>query len=134
MLCTCVICCGTFLCRDIVYAVAINGKLLQFPLPEFQDGESSIYCGISPQMAGEKVKNYLSEIETLSTELAKVHSTIETEDKILKELNIIIHIACQMNEGSTSNANVYFQVTLSLPSSLLIRMAGSETLVFKKTR
>lgn len=86
--------------RDIVYAVAINGKLLQFLLPELQDGESSIDCGISPQMAGEKVKNYLSEIETLSTELAKVHSTIETEDKILKELNTIIHIACQMSEGA----------------------------------
>ena len=86
--------------RDIVYAVAINGKLLQFPLLELQDGDSTIDCGISPRMAGEKVKNYLSEIEALSIELAKVHATIETEDKILKELNSIIHIACQMSEGA----------------------------------
>jgi len=78
------------------YALTMNGRLLQFVLPDSQDGESHIYSNVSPQKAGEKVKSYLSEIETQSAELAKVSATIETEDRTLKELNMVIHTVCQL--------------------------------------
>ena len=84
-----------------VYAFTLNGKLLQFGLPELQDGESPIHSNVSPQMAGEKVKSYLREIETQSAELAKVTATIEIEDRILKELNMVIHTACQLANNVT---------------------------------
>ncbi|KAL9968492.1 hypothetical protein ACROYT_G020593 [Oculina patagonica] len=84
-----------------VYALTLDGKLLQFVLPELQDGESPMYSNVSPQVAGEKVKSYLREIETQSAELAKVTATIETEDSILKELNMVIHAACQLAEDAT---------------------------------
>ena len=89
--------------QDILYSLTINGKLLQFQMPDIEDGDSLIDSNISPQMAGEKVKRYLSEIETQSAELAKVNATIETEDKILKELNTVIHIACQMSESTRAS-------------------------------
>ena len=100
----CTVCCvdkkskigGT---KTQVYALTVNGKLLQFILPELQDGEVPIDSNVSPQMAGEEVKNYLREIETQSTELAKINASIETEDRILKELNMVIHTACQLAEG-----------------------------------
>ena len=76
------------------YALNMNGRLLQFVLPDSQDGESHIYSTVSPQMAGEKVKNYLSEIEMQSTEL--VNATIETENRTLRELNMVIHTVCQL--------------------------------------
>ena len=79
-----------------VYSLMLNGKLLMFLLPESQDGCS--LTNISPQAAGEKVKAYLSEIEAQSAELARVSSTIESEDKILKELNNAIHIGCQLSQ------------------------------------
>ena len=79
-----------------VYSLTLNGKLLMFLLPESQDGCS--LTNISPQAAGEKVKAYLSEIEAQSAELARVNSTIESEDKILKELNNAIHIGCQLSQ------------------------------------
>ena len=82
------------------YALNLNRTLLQFVLPGLQDGESHIYSNVSPQMAGEKVKNYLSEIETLSTELTKVNATIDTEDRILRELNMVIHTVCQLDEDA----------------------------------
>lgn len=78
------------------YALNMNGRLLQFVLPDSQDGESHIYSNVSPQMAGEKVKSYLREIETQAAELAKVNATIETEDSILRELNMVIHTVCQL--------------------------------------
>lgn len=84
-----------------VYTLTLHGKLLQFVLPELQDGESPMYSNASPQMAGEKVKGYLCEIETQSAALAKVTATIETEDRILKELNMVIHAARQLNEDAT---------------------------------
>ena len=79
----------------LAYALNMNGRLLQFVLPDLQDGESHVYSNVSPQMAGQKVKSYLSEIETRSAELAKVNATIETEDRILTELNMVIHTVCQ---------------------------------------
>lgn len=79
-----------------VYSLTLNGKLLMFLLPESQDGCS--LTDISPQAAGEKVKAYLSEIEAQSAELTRVKSTIEAEDKILKELNKAIHIGCQLSQ------------------------------------
>lgn len=82
------------------YALNMNGRLLQFVLPELQAGESHIYSNFSSQMAGEKVKSCLSEIETQSAELTKVNATIETEDRILRELNMVIHTACQLAEGA----------------------------------
>ena len=103
----CTVCCvdkknktaGT---KTQVYALTVDGKLLQFVLPELQDGQSPIYSNaVSPQMAGEKVKSYLREIETQSAELAKVTATIETEDRVLKELNMVIHTACQLAEDAT---------------------------------
>lgn len=84
-----------------VYGLTLNGKLLQLVLPELQDGESPIHSNVSPQMAGEKVKSYLREIETQSAELAKVTATIETVDRILKELNMVIHTVCQLAKDST---------------------------------
>ena len=86
-----------------VYSLTLNGKLRMFLLPESQDGCS--LTNISPQAAGEKVKAYLSEIEAQSAELARVNSTIESEDKILKELNKAIHIGCQLSQDTqVSNA------------------------------
>lgn len=86
-----------------VYSLTLNGKLLMFLMPESQDGCS--LTNISPQAAGEKVKAYLSEIEAQSAELARVNSTIESEDKILKELNKAIHIGCQLSQDTqVSNA------------------------------
>lgn len=82
------------------YALNLNGTLLHFVLPDLQDGESHICSNVSPQMAGEKVKNYLSEIETLSTELTKVNATIDTEDRILRELNMVIHTVCHLDEDA----------------------------------
>ena len=86
--------------QDKVYALTVSGKLLQFHLPELEDGGSLIDSNISPQMVGEKVKNCLSEIEAQSAELARVNAAIESEDRVLKELNTVIHIACQMSEGT----------------------------------
>ena len=85
--------------QDKVYALALNGKLLQFSVPEFQDSDSLADPDIPPQIAGAKVKSYLADLENLSAELAKVHTAIEAEDKILKELNTFIHFACQLREG-----------------------------------
>ena len=87
--------------QDKVYALALTGKLLQFCAPEFQDSDSLVDPDIPPQIAGTKVKSYLAELENLSAELAKVHTAIEVEDKILKELNTFIHFACQLREGTT---------------------------------
>ncbi|XP_068755333.1 Fanconi anemia core complex-associated protein 100-like [Montipora capricornis] len=89
--------------QDKVYALAVNGNLLQFCLPKFQDDNSQIDPDISPQMAGEKVKSYLAELENLSAELAKVNTTIETEDRILKDLNTVIHIACEISENTRAS-------------------------------
>lgn len=82
------------------YALNMNGRLLQFVLPDLQDGESHIYSNVSPQIAGEKVKSYLIEIETQSAELAKVNATIEIEDRILRELNMVIHTVCQLDKDA----------------------------------
>ena len=89
--------------QDKVYALTVSGKLLQFHLPGLEDGDSLIDSNVSPQMAGEKVKNCLSEIEAQSADLAKVNAAIESEDRVLKELNTVIHIACQMGEGTTAS-------------------------------
>ncbi|KAK2570611.1 Fanconi anemia core complex-associated protein 100, partial [Acropora cervicornis] len=85
--------------QDKVFALALNGKLLQFCVPDFQDSDSLADPDIPPQIAGAKVKSYLADLENLSAELAKVHTAIEAEDKILKELNTFIHFACQLREG-----------------------------------
>ena len=85
------------------YAINMNGRLLQFVLPDFQDEESHIYSNVTPQIAGEKVKCYLIEIETQSAELAKVNAAIETEDRILRELNMVIHTVCQLAEDASAS-------------------------------
>ena len=82
------------------YALNMNGRLLQFVLPGLQDGESHIYSNVSPQIAGEQVKSYLIELETQSAELAKVNAAIQTEDRILRELNMVIHTVCQLDKDA----------------------------------
>ena len=82
------------------YALNMSGRLLQFVLPDLRDGESHIYSNVSPQIAGEKVKSYLIEIETRSAGLAKVNAAIEKEDRILRELNMVIHTVCQLSEDA----------------------------------
>ena len=82
--------------QDKIIALTIGGKLISFCLPGVENGISCGASNISSQVAGQKVKDFLCEIESQSESLAKVNTTIEIEDKILKELNIIINIACEL--------------------------------------
>lgn len=92
--------------QDKVYAFTINGKLVCFNLPDFQDGGSCIDSDFTAQMAGEKVKRYLSEIETQSTELCKVSAALQSEGDVLKELNRVIHIACELSEHTVTSESL----------------------------
>ena len=92
--------------KTLVYALTVNGKLLLFSLPELQDGEPCIASNVSPQTAGEKVKSYLRKIDTQSAELVDIDASIENEDRILKELNVIIHTASQLTENAGGSAVV----------------------------
>ena len=102
------------------YVLNMNGRLLQFVLPDVQDGASHIYSSILPQMAGEKVKSYLSEIETLSAELSKVNAAVETEDRILRELNMVIHTVCQLaKDTETTPQQSMCPISCTLTPSVL---------------
>lgn len=81
-----------------VYALTVTGKLVLLLLSELQDGEQLIGSNVSPQMAGEKVKSYLKEIETQTAELVRINESRESANSTLKELNKIIHIVSQVTK------------------------------------
>lgn len=81
---------------DEIIVLTLKGKLEKFKISNLLDSSSFSFMKMSPKIAGNKIKCFLSDIAKTSEKLSQLNLSINAEDAILKELNVATSFICSV--------------------------------------